>query len=252
MNSKCILSIAYITSCVLKTCAFSSSNTLLHQNRQLSLKATVRPDATGAITDALRMSEEFGSTSKEARVAWDIVEEMNSYDTAATYESSNHDVANDYYDHIRSLSYLLSETTSKISQMKKLVMQIKDMGLADPSLAHISDDAVGKQLKKALAESKASIEVYGASSNEAKKAWDNLDNCFGPNELKECKLEDNTTYRYSAAALKAHHMYDAVIDTSLLDESIDALNMVQSLSKYVNLEKQRLDDKESSLVLETF
>ena len=42
---------------------------------------TIRPDASDAIAEALRISEECGPTSKEALVAWDIVEEMDSNDS---------------------------------------------------------------------------------------------------------------------------------------------------------------------------
>jgi hypothetical protein len=39
-----------------------------------------RPDASAAIKEALEASKKFGATSPEARVAWDIVEEMDSSD----------------------------------------------------------------------------------------------------------------------------------------------------------------------------
>jgi CP12 domain len=39
-----------------------------------------RPDASQAIKDAMAASEKFGATSKEARVAWDAVEEMDASD----------------------------------------------------------------------------------------------------------------------------------------------------------------------------
>ena len=36
-------------------------------------------------------------------------------------------------------------------------------------------------------------------------------------------------------------MYDAAIDPALLDETLEALGMLKGLSKFVNLEKGRLD-----------
>ena len=39
-----------------------------------------RPDASSAIQEALEASKKFGPTSPEARVAWDIVEEMDASD----------------------------------------------------------------------------------------------------------------------------------------------------------------------------
>ena len=58
----------------------------------------------------------------------------------------------------------------------------------------------------------------------------------------ECDIETTaSTYRYSPAALKAHHLYNAAIDTALLEESLDALGMIDGLAKFVSLEKRRLD-----------
>jgi len=42
--------------------------------------ATVRPDASSAVEEALKISAAFGIESKEAKVAWDIVEEMDASD----------------------------------------------------------------------------------------------------------------------------------------------------------------------------
>ena len=49
-----------------------------HVSFKTACFGTVRPDASDAIADAFRLSEEFGASSSEARVAWDIVEEMDS------------------------------------------------------------------------------------------------------------------------------------------------------------------------------
>ena len=43
-----------------------------------ALQSTVTSDE--AIEDAMRISKEKGATSQEARVAWDIVEELNASD----------------------------------------------------------------------------------------------------------------------------------------------------------------------------
>mmetsp|Transcript_40762 Transcript_40762/g.85628 ORF Transcript_40762/g.85628 Transcript_40762/m.85628 type:complete len:263 (+) Transcript_40762:115-903(+) len=260
MNFKGLLSIVFIASEAAKTAgAFSSPHPHTISPYQTARFGTVRPDASDAIADALRLSEEYGPTSKQARVAWDIVEEMDSNDSSPAYywKYNDIDAPRDYYDHIRSLSYLIAETNSNLSRMKELVTQIKDMELKDPSLARIpDDDGSNRALKVALAEAKAATEVHGASSAEAREAWDKLDGCFAANEdgvmelAEECDTEAPpmaSTYRYSAAALKAHHLYDAAIDTALLDESLEALGMIDGLGKFVSLEKRRLDSLEGSV-----
>jgi len=247
MSIKGILSIVLIASeAVAKVGAFSSlhSRTI---SRQTAHYGTVRPDETEAIADALLN----WPISKEARVAWDIVEEMDSNDGPA-YDTKTANAPQDYYDHIRSLSYLLKEINPKLAQMKQLVTQIKFMELKDPSLARLPDGSTGA-LKTALADAKAAVDVYGPSSAEAKKAWDKLDSCFAMNEdgvlevTEECDIEPNATYRYSARALKAHHLYNAVIDTTLLEESLQALDMIDGLDKFVSVEKRRLDFGENSV-----
>lgn len=46
-----------------------------------------RPDASAAISHALEMSKKFGPTSKEAALAWDIVEEMDASDNRFVFVS---------------------------------------------------------------------------------------------------------------------------------------------------------------------
>ena len=163
-----MLSIAVASASIARVCAFTASHQLgfLRQSTT-TLQGTLRPDATTAISDALRISEEFGATSNEARVAWDIVEEIDSSDNSAAWgnaafgsggSDSTVTLNNDYFDHIRSLSYLIKDTSSKVSQMKQLVSQIKDMEITDPLLSRVPDDEEGKQLKSSLANAKAAME----------------------------------------------------------------------------------------------
>lgn len=53
---------------------------MMHHPSRTLLEATTRPDATSAVQEAMEATKKFGPTSKEARVAWDIVEEMDSSD----------------------------------------------------------------------------------------------------------------------------------------------------------------------------
>ncbi|KAL7490854.1 hypothetical protein ACHAWT_000922 [Skeletonema menzelii] len=225
------------------------SRAVLHH---FHLHGTLRPDASEAIAEALKISEELGATSNEARVAWDNVEEMDSNDSSPAFLGSNtigvDTLSDDYYGKIRSLHYLMEDTNWSMQQMKRLIKEIKLLDLKDPSLARLPDGEGGAALKAALSDAKAAVEVHGASSVEAKKAWDKLDSCFGSNAegalefSDECDIDSKpSSYRYSAAALKAHHLYNAAIDTELLDEALDALGMLKGLTKFVNIEKRRLD-----------
>jgi len=108
-----------------------------------------------------------------------------------------------------------------------------------------SRGASGDSLKAALSDTKAAVEVHGASSTEATTAWDKLDSCIGSNTdgvlefSDECNIDSEpSSYRYSAAALQTHHLYNAAIDTDLLDEALEALGMLKGLTKFVNIEKR--------------
>ena len=53
-----------------KVCGFSAS----------PVRKTVRPDTANLVEDALKISAAYGLDSKEAAVAWDAVEEVDSSD----------------------------------------------------------------------------------------------------------------------------------------------------------------------------
>jgi len=60
-----------------------SYNEAFMYSNQVSSPSSVlkaRPDSSEEIQEALRISKEFGPSSKEARVAWDIVEELDASD----------------------------------------------------------------------------------------------------------------------------------------------------------------------------
>ena len=145
----------------------------------------------------------------------------------------------DYYNQIRSLSVLMADTQTKLSQMRQLAESLKNLELTDPSLTKLGSGPEAEAIRKALAEAKAAQEVRGPHSAEADAAWEALEKCAND---EECQVE--SSYRYSASALRAHHTYDAVVDAKLLEEAVDAFDSIDSLSKFVNVEKNRLDKAE--------
>ena len=188
-------------------------------------------------------SRQKGASSPEARVAWDIVEEMDSSDNSAAYsiKAVPPDHADDYRNQIRAFAALVAETKDKLKEMSRLAEQLKELELTDPSLTSLGSDPEAEGIRRALSEAKAAQDVYGSHSSEADAAWEALEGCL--NE-EECPVESNGRHRYSAAALRAHHTYDAVVDAKLLDEAIAAFESIESLGKFVKLEKKRIDKAE--------
>jgi hypothetical protein len=121
--------------------------------------------------------------------------------------------------------------------MRVLASNIKQLELQDASLTKLPHDS--SSLKTTLAEAKAAKEVHGANSPEAITAWEEVKQCADYFDgADERNIE--SMYRYSAAALKAHHYYDAVIDSSFLQEAVEGLATVESLRRFIQIENNRL------------
>jgi len=209
-----------------------------------SVQLRSRPDSSAAVAEALRVSKEFGSTSKEAQLAWETVEEMDAADTSPAMPTS--DVAPisskdlhklDYKNQVIALNQLLAHTQEKLAQIKTLANSLKEMDIEDPTLSKLPASAAG--LKTALQEAKAASEVHGPDSKESQDAWNEVDFCTDIMGGVECNVD--TMYRYSPAALKAHHLYDAVVDAAFFEEAVDAVSMLENLRRFVSIETKRLN-----------
>jgi len=79
----------------------------------------------------LKASQTFGPGSKEARVAWDAVEEINSSDNSAAIgnKPEGNDQGNsptkEYTELLTNLDFLVSEYGEKIEQIKSLATKLK-------------------------------------------------------------------------------------------------------------------------------
>ena len=69
-----------VSACFMLTCSAFVSPTKKHQNKITTMLERKRPDSSEEVQDAFRITEEFGIDSKESRVAWDTVEEMDASD----------------------------------------------------------------------------------------------------------------------------------------------------------------------------
>ena len=228
----------------------SSRTTPSHGRRHPRVPSSrrfARPDSSAAVAEALRTSREFGATSNEARIAWETVEEMDASDASPAMGNSNGDPDDvrrqmDYAHQVRSLNQLLESTQEKLSQIKALATFLKQLDIDDPTLSKLPETASG--LKTALQEAKAASEVFGPDSTESAQAWTEVDFCTQVMGGVECNVD--SYYRYSAAALKAHHVYDAVVDATFFDEAEQAVGMLQNLQRFVRIETKRLDQQQQT------
>mmetsp|Transcript_17131 Transcript_17131/g.34253 ORF Transcript_17131/g.34253 Transcript_17131/m.34253 type:complete len:197 (+) Transcript_17131:126-716(+) len=148
-----------------------------------------RVDSSSAIEAALAASKEFGAASPEARVLWDIVEEMDSADNTEAFKPVV--VDEEYAEKVKALAQLLTKTKDELDMVKSLADSLKGVKIAQPvSSGSGSDDAA----MKAALEVARSAE---AGSVEAKLAWETVEEIASSNNLEatrapldeECLIE---------------------------------------------------------------
>jgi len=135
----------------------------------VALRASASADAIEA---ALAASKEHGATSSQARVLWDIVEEIDASDNSAAYRPVVEDA--DYEDKVKSLAQMLTKTKDELVQMKDLADSLKGVKLASPPMGGTltSDAPETAAMADALAAAKEATAASGADSISARLAWE--------------------------------------------------------------------------------
>mmetsp|Transcript_26545 Transcript_26545/g.30371 ORF Transcript_26545/g.30371 Transcript_26545/m.30371 type:complete len:226 (+) Transcript_26545:186-863(+) len=143
-----------------------------------------RGDSSNAVQAALEASRLHGATSKEASVAWDIVEEIRASNNSAAYESSSHDVLADssknkeMYEKFLELQKLGELQKSHIESVKHVTDEIRSIKLTGPlhSSVRVKERLDNPILYHALTEAKSMTEQHGVTSPQAKLAWEAVEN----------------------------------------------------------------------------
>jgi len=139
----------------------------------------------------------------------------------------------DYMHRISSLSSLLNLLKDRMVEIKEEIIQLKNLEESDPSVFTISSKT--ESFKRSLAEVKATIDSCGPNSPEAKIAWDHLHGVGVPSLTGK---DDHHTY--NEKALHTHHNYNAVVDTAMLLDAISALEKIESIANFIDLENDIL------------
>ncbi|KAL3800372.1 hypothetical protein HJC23_003668 [Cyclotella cryptica] len=130
-----------------------------------------RADSSAAVEAALEASKKYGATSAEARVLWDIVEEMDASDNSAAYQAPVLDA--EYEAKVKALSQMLSKTKAELDEVKQLADELKGVKLASPSVsASAPDDSA---MKEALSAARDATKKFGMESVDAKLAWETVE-----------------------------------------------------------------------------
>eukprot|EP00562_Extubocellulus_spinifer_P032446 CAMPEP_0178729292 /NCGR_PEP_ID=MMETSP0699-20121125/28887_1 /TAXON_ID=265572 /ORGANISM="Extubocellulus spinifer, Strain CCMP396" /LENGTH=178 /DNA_ID=CAMNT_0020381199 /DNA_START=21 /DNA_END=557 /DNA_ORIENTATION=- len=105
---------------------------------------------------------------------WDIVEELDASDnSAASVGVAEVETPAEYQEKVEALAALLKEQQEKIASIKSLAEDLKGIKLSKPEGGSSSVDSA--QMSKALEEAKSATEKFGMDSNEAKLAWETVE-----------------------------------------------------------------------------
>lgn len=109
-----------------------------------------------AIAEAQKLCEE-NPNSKECKVAWDIVEELEAADSHKGAPQGPTGITADaeYKSLLDSFDILMDRTSDKLDQLKAVTVRLEDLGVNDPRVSQLYDHS--ETLKQALVQAKVSL-----------------------------------------------------------------------------------------------
>merc|ERR1712037_202478 len=119
-----------------------------------------------------------GASSPEAKVLWDVVEEINSSDNRIAYKAPQAPIVDEKYESkVLALTKMLSKTTEELDAVKKMADELKGVKLANPPSGSSPSDSPENNaaLNDALAAAQAASEKFGKESSEATLAWETVE-----------------------------------------------------------------------------
>mmetsp|Transcript_4982 Transcript_4982/g.11074 ORF Transcript_4982/g.11074 Transcript_4982/m.11074 type:complete len:219 (+) Transcript_4982:121-777(+) len=150
--------------------------------RRATSMMAVTVNSDQLVAEALELSNKFGATSKEARLAWEAVEEVNASDNSvATMGSLNEECE------VEVVSQDCLEYNAALEEMQELLLANK------PKMASLSDDIAktisnvklaapnasaapqSQELQTALSEARLVSEKEGLGSPAAAVAWETVE-----------------------------------------------------------------------------
>jgi hypothetical protein len=141
----------------------------------------------------------------------------------------------DYAHTVDALARELSLAHERLKKIEILSSRLKEMETRDSKIASIKKH---DSLLRAVAEAKAAIELHGTTSCQAKMAFKEVDAlAIGRQPAEESK----PSYRYSESSIRSHHAYNAIVDSVLLQESMEAIAKILVLEHFVKVEQKCID-----------
>jgi hypothetical protein len=212
-------------------------------------------DSAKAIDDAVHKSRLYGPDSNEARVAWDIVEEIDAYlepllactsaetafgETPATTQS-----ASNYANQMQNFSNLLNSVSPALAQIKSLATTLRQLGQIDDPRIRRGSPKISIQLAEALQHARAADYFHGPNSIQAIGGWDHVQLVSSgvPNVANAANvLRDSDKSRYKGESVVSSHYpwYYTVVDSGSLENGMEAIGILDHLMRLVRVECEHL------------
>jgi len=145
-----------------------------------------------AIDEATRLSKLHGAGSKEARVAWDIVEELNSSDNSASYtggiseddcfigdidiNAETPEECDDYVAGVNAIAESLKNQEPKFDSARLMAENVQPIKLSEvTSKAPKVSPAQSASMLEAIKNAKRITNEQGITSSAAKLAWETVE-----------------------------------------------------------------------------
>lgn len=173
--------------CILSTTVLiftSSASAFLQQPAQPRCRTSLnldRGDSFKAIQEAVEASKTFGPQSNEARVAWDIVEEIRASDNSVAYKPGDESAKLDQ-DSLNSIKHEANVLPAKLKAIK----------LSRPENMREYKHTFNQKLRNALTKAEVATEWWGINSKQAKLAWEEVEDIASNDMAEAMKGEINT------------------------------------------------------------
>lgn len=184
-------------------------------------------DRTCAIKEAVQAGKTFGPTSQEAKLAWEVVEEIAESDISAAYTGGVNveecevteifdPACVDYGRNLEEMKQLMTNAkTEFIAVGKNLSNEIRPIKVTNPPAVTAQKDS--PELRSALANAQLVTEQSGATSPAAKLAWEALEEQASNDEKNDA--------------------LGGLMTDECLVEAMEACEAIEELNRAINLSK---------------
>jgi len=189
--------------------------------------------SSSAVRAALDATKKYGAVSQEARVLWDIVDEMNRTDNSEVTkrgldeecvldENGASAACMEYEEKMQELFRIMNDYEDwrdvlkhdKLEDFKSLTQELNQLKMEVNSANDPDSPALHALIAEAVQDAKLETEQHGPTSSEAKLAWETVE------ELASSGLENA--------------MGNRLDEECLVDSAIDACTALEKMDRVLN------------------